>query len=131
MCTPKRKFPLSNFSTWTASSKSLAVSPSIVTMGNELKSMRPPVSELPSSWLKFSTCRRTAGGKSTGIWCLRMMISTSRPKSPRKPRTSTTLPRRFLEPLGNCVISTLTMESGGASMSSPSRITISWPILVS
>ena len=95
--------------TRTASSKSLAVSPSIVTMARARKSVLPAAAS-GSRWATDRASKRTFSGKMRGNWCLRIIISTSTPKSSGEPRISTTRPMGGRVGVGQLVISTSTMR---------------------
>ena len=84
--------PLPCFWQNTASSKSRASSPSIVTNGKSRKSTRPRLASSGTSSAHFLSCFSTALGKLWGISCLRMAISTSMPFAILSPSTSVILP---------------------------------------
>ena len=113
MCTPSRK-PVGVFSTSTASSKSFAVSPSIVTMRRSRKSRRPSRSSV-TDLVRDSARppRRRAAGNRGGRPCERSTISMSTPGSPRNPRRSSTTPCATRRASGKAV--------SRASTISPSR----------
>ncbi len=48
----------------------------------------------PAACATFSASASTSAGNSCGKWCLRIMISTSTPNSPGRPRISIHAPRR-------------------------------------
>ena len=124
MCTCNAKPPPARSSTSTASSKSFAVSPSMVTMGSPRKSRRCATSAA-SRWATARASASTFSGKTRGSWCLRIIISTSTPKSSGAPSTSITRPCAGLYGVGHAVISTSTIRpsrlscSGLAAASSP------------
>ena len=60
-------------------------------------------------------CSSTSGGNSCGRWCLRMMISTSTPKSSGYPRISITRPTPCSPSSGNSRISTFTIMPSRSS----------------
>ena len=112
MCTCNSVLPFSSGRTSTASSKSLAVSPSMVTIGSPRKSSRratpPRRREQPLSFARSCASAITFVGNVCGRWCLRMTISTSTPNASGGPSTSMIRPSAGLPCAGNCVSSTST-----------------------
>ena len=93
--------------TSTASSKSRAVSPSMVTIGSPRKSA-PARNFFLIKMRNLTRLRQHFSGKTRGNWCLRIIISTSTPKSSGSPSTSITRPIGGRVGVGQLVISTST-----------------------
>ena len=75
-----------------ASSKSRACSPSMVTMSQPRKSVRPARSAGVTAWSRPRAWATASGACSSAMPCLRSTISVSTPGSSSRPSTSTTRP---------------------------------------
>ena len=97
-------------STETASSKSLALSPSMVTNLLFLRSTLSLVSSCDTSWWVFSAAAATSAGNVRERPCFLTMISISTSGSSWRPTISRTRPDGDLKASGHFVTSTSTMS---------------------
>ena len=93
---------------YTASSKSLASSPSIVTSGKSRKSTRSVLSASSGSAPNVAACAKDSSDHLKGISCERIAKSISKPGAKASPNTSSIMPAAGIRTVGYCVILTLT-----------------------
>ena len=117
MATISRQPPPRSASAYTASSKSLASSPSMVTSGRSRRSSRPSRSAACTSGAKRFASAMTAGGNSCGRSCRRIAKRAANSDGRRLSSTSTMRPCAAFSPCGRLVSSTMT----GSPSSAPCR----------
>ena len=131
MWTPNLYLPFESFSIDTASSKSFASSPSIVTIFISLKSFLLSYSFCGISSSIPSAKSKTFWGNSSGRPNFFIIVKISSPFSPFLPKISTILPSGLLLFSGHFVISTTTISPSFAPFLSLFETNISWFIFVS
>ncbi|MNQ91293.1 hypothetical protein D3C85_1066660 [compost metagenome] len=131
MATHRRQPPPRLASQKTASSKSRASSPSMVTSGRARRSIRPSLAFSGTCSPRPATSLVTSSGQVCGMPWVRRAISISMPGAMFSPSTSSTVPTELVRPLERWLMRTTTTWLWRAPLFSPSGMMMSWPMRLS